>query len=84
MSNLDMFTNKQLENELKQRKQLKLKAPPLIEPIDLVAIVAAVEDYIKMLPTPKHRSDNETHVFEAVLLACYGKAIWPWLRSIQK
>lgn len=82
---LDKYTDQELEQELKRRKEqeeLKSQRPKPRKNIQIAAIVDYCESYMDALQSGEYRDDDDHYLFEFVVGHVYGKEVWDWINKI--
>lgn len=78
------FTDEQLKDELKKRKEEKRKSgkPELLKEFDTALLLELCEGYIDSLYNDGWvDEDMEDYIFEAAMTAAFGAGVWAWIRK---
>ncbi|MHC4310917.1 MAG: hypothetical protein ACYSW3_00415 [Planctomycetota bacterium] len=78
------FSTDQLEAELRRRREeiYRLERPQRVNQPDWNPLARMIDEYIDDLYHKQQPGkDLDTYVFEAAVVALYGKDVWPWIRQ---
>lgn len=83
---LEEYSDEQLQNELRERKnQLAVsKRPKVVKDNDsLRELVNLCEDYINFIDSEEYHEDNDYdhYIFEKAMEFIYGSTIWDYINS---
>jgi len=80
---LKEYSEKELQQELNDRKQRKQDTPTPVEEPDYSDVFASAVEYITELSeTGSEPKDYPQYVFETVMEAVYGKNVWDYINEI--
>ncbi len=77
------YSEKQLFDELKRRRELRRARPTKLPRILLDGLMARCDEYMNALENYSEDADvdGQHYIFEAAIEAFYGKAAWDWINS---
>jgi hypothetical protein len=86
MSNLDVFTDEQLQRELEQREKAKREEkrpkPLPLKDMNPEHVCRACQDRVDSIEKDGWAdSDNVHYIYEAAMTMVFGNGVWDWMRS---
>lgn len=85
MTQLSMFTDLDLLEELERRRQEKKPKPEPLQTHSWATVEGLCEQYVNDLDEKGWVDDDLKHyIFEAAITAVFGHTVWEWIREKQQ
>lgn len=83
MKSIDDFSDDELEEVLKQRKQKAYAKPTRLKEIDFGSLIELCQEYVDDLEKHGYVDDDVSHyIFEAAMQSVFGFGVWDWINRM--